>query len=113
MKRLLASLVLALALVTPSNAATGVVITKAPGAVGRNRMATLAAKTTPGSMKCTIAVYYKSGPGKAAGLVPKTSAAAGAVIWTWKVGGNTTKGTWPITVTCGGKYTAKSQLTVP
>jgi hypothetical protein len=50
---------------------------------------------------CTIEVVYKSGASTAAGLVPKTSSASGAVSWTWKVGTRTTAGTWSITVSCG------------
>ena len=120
-RRLLVSLLLAIAVVAPAHPsvaaptyAPGVVITKHPGSVGRNRTATLMAKTTPGSMRCSITVHYKTGPGTAAGLVAKTSAASGAISWSWKVGGRTTKGTWPITVSCGGgKYKAVSRLTVP
>jgi micrococcal nuclease len=48
---------------------------------------------------CTITVYYKSGPSKAQGLDPKNATADGTVSWAWKVGTNTTPGTWSIVVT--------------
>jgi hypothetical protein len=50
---------------------------------------------------CSIEVDYKSGPSTAAGLSAKMSDGAGNVSWTWKVGGNTTVGSWPIIVNCG------------
>ena len=62
--------------------------------------ATLTAETTPGA-SCTITVRYKSGPSTAAGLGPKTAAANGQIAWSWRVGANTTPGTWPIRVRCG------------
>ncbi len=115
-RRLVPALLLAFAVAAPVRAlpayAPGVVITQHPGAVGRNKTATLAARSTPGNQSCSITVQYKSGPGKAAGLVPKKSDAAGKVSWVWKVGGNTTKGTWPIIVKCG-QYGVTSKLIVP
>jgi len=49
---------------------------------------------------CQISVQYKSGPSKAKGLVPKRADSEGQVNWTWWVGARTTRGVWPITVTC-------------
>jgi micrococcal nuclease len=65
----------------------------------RNSYATLAARVVPAS-RCTIAVLYKSGPSHAQGLNPRRPV-NGRVFWTWKVGGNTTIGRWPIRVNCG------------
>lgn len=67
--------------------------------VGRNQDATASATTTAGS-NCTITVTYNSGPSTAQGLEPKTASAAGAVSWTWRVGGNTALGTYPVDVRC-------------
>lgn len=50
----------------------------------------------------SITVTYSSGPSTAAGLRSKESDASGYVSWTWKVGGRTSFGTYPITVTGGG-----------
>ncbi len=55
---------------------------------------------TLSNARCTIAVYYKSGPSRAQGLVPKTADTRGRVAWTWRVGTRTTPGTWPIAVSC-------------
>jgi len=77
-----------------------VTFVNAPLTVGRGSTATLQAKTAPNT-SCSIEVDYKSGPSKAAGLGPSTSDATGNVSWTWKVGANTTPGSWPIIVTCG------------
>lgn len=65
----------------------------------RNSLATAAVKTSPGA-NCTIVVQYKSGPSKAAGLDPHVADGSGVASWTWKVGANTTLGTWPVTVKC-------------
>ena len=65
----------------------------------RGSTATLTAQTTAGA-SCSITVRYKSGPSSAAGLGSKTAAANGQVSWSWRVGANTTPGTWPITLTC-------------
>ena len=50
---------------------------------------------------CSITVTYSSGPSSAQGLAPKVTDAAGAVSWSWTIGTNTTRGTWPIDVRCG------------
>ena len=81
-------------------AQTPVTFVNAPITAARGLHATLQVRTAP-NMSCSIVVNYKSGPSKAAGLGPATSDGAGNVSWTWIVGGNTTVGSWPITVTCG------------
>lgn len=91
-----------------SPAGAEVTFVNAPLTVGRGSNATLQAKTAPNT-SCSIEVDYKSGPSKAAGLGPATSDAAGNVGWTWKVGANTTPGSWPIIVTCG---TASAQTAI-
>lgn len=82
-------------------AQTVVTFVNGPLTVPHGQNATLQVKTAPNT-SCSIEVDYKSGPSTAAGLVPKTSDGAGNVSWTWKVGANTTPGSWPITVTCAG-----------
>ena len=62
--------------------------------------AKLEVKTAAEAM-CGITVFYKSGPSRAKGLVPQQANARGRAAWTWRVGSNTTPGTWPIVVTCG------------
>ena len=52
-------------------------------------------------LRCSITVYYKSGPSKAKGLEPKTAGTDGRCTWTWKVGTTTTPGTWRIVVATG------------
>ncbi|HEX8221546.1 MAG TPA: hypothetical protein VF914_20325 [Chloroflexia bacterium] len=100
------------ALVTQANPkAQAATITKHPGSVRRNSYATATVKTTPGG-SCTLTVRYKSGPSKAAGVGTKRAAPNGLVSWTWKVGGNTTKGTWPVIITCGST-TLRTSVTVP
>ena len=79
---------------------TAISFVNGPLTVGQGSNATVQVKTDPNT-SCSIEVDYKSGPSTAAGLIPKTSDSAGNVSWTWKVGANTTPGSWPITITCG------------
>jgi micrococcal nuclease len=95
---------------TPAAAPTKVVFVNAPLTVAHGQNATLKVKTAPNT-SCSIEVDYKSGPSSATGLVTKNSDGAGNVSWTWKVGTNTTRGAWPITVTCGDK-SAETHITV-
>ncbi len=56
-------------------------------------------QTAP-SAACSIEVRYRSGLSKARGLEPKVTDARGGVSWQWRVGSKTTRGRWPIVVTC-------------
>jgi hypothetical protein len=67
--------------------------------VANGEYATLVASVRPRRV-CSIAVYYSSGPSKAAGLGPKRPV-LGRVRWTWKVGTRTTPGRHRIVVSCG------------
>jgi micrococcal nuclease len=71
---------------------------------GRNSNATLVIEAASGAV-CDPGVIYKSGESRAAGLEPKTAGADGRLSWTWRVGGNTTFGTWTVYVVCnpGGR----------
>jgi len=90
----------AVAPILPSgSSALEIVSVTSPISKGAN--ATLTAKTYPNT-SCSITVYTKSGTSKAAGLGPKTADASGMVSWTWKVGTNTTSGSWKIEVICNG-----------
>jgi len=72
--------------------------------VFRGNYASLCIRTVPGA-RCTITVYYKSGPSEASGLEPKIADSEGRVCWSWKVGSRTTPGSWRIvvTATAGGE----------
>lgn len=72
--------------------------------------ATLTAAVSP-ARRCSIVVYYKSGPSRAQGLYAKTPR-AGRVSWTWKVGTNTTPGRWGITVSCGSAGSLRTSFVV-
>jgi hypothetical protein len=52
--------------------------------------------------RCSIMVFYDSGPLRAPGLGLETTDSAGDVEWTWVVDPTTKPGQWPIYVTCGG-----------
>lgn len=72
--------------------------------------ATLVARVSP-ARRCTITVYYKSGPSVAQGLYPKRPR-NGRVSWTWMVGTNTTAGSWPIQVRCGSAGSFRTHFRV-
>ena len=105
MKRLLppvaaiAALVAATAAFAAPTAAMTARLVSVTSPARRNSYATLVAHVVPRQV-CRIAVYYKSGASHAQGLYPKFPR-SGRVSWTWKVGGNTTLGRWPIRVSCG------------
>lgn len=85
---------------SPVPVVTVVKFLNAPLTASRGSYTTLQVKTSA-NKACSIEVDYKSGPSTAAGLGPKVSNSAGNVSWTWKVGTNTTRGSWPIFVRCG------------
>jgi hypothetical protein len=59
--------------------------------------ATIEVRTLPNEV-LAIEVWYMSGRSEAQGLVPKRANNEGYVWWTWKVGTNTTPGTWEIII---------------
>ena len=80
--------------------------------VSRGDKATVSVRTSP-KAKCSIEVDYASGPSKAAGLGDKTASATGDATWSWTVSSRTTRGTWPVSVTCGlGDRTGKAETSV-
>lgn len=93
------ALVFAASVFAAHTAATSARLVSVTSPVRRNGHATLVAHVVP-ARRCSITVHYKSGPSVARGLNPKRPR-HGRVSWTWMVGGNTTLGKWPITVSCG------------
>ena len=83
----------------PASTKLSVKVNSRTASVPRNSTATVSIKTSPNA-RCSIEVDYKSGPSTAAGLGDKTASSSGTASWSWKVGSNTTRGTWPIFVTC-------------
>jgi micrococcal nuclease len=94
------ALLISLVLVWPAGAADLMlallsVSTPAP----RGSEAFIRVQTVAGAA-CSIEVRYRSGLSKAHGLEPKAADARGVVSWQWQVGSATTRGRWPIVVTC-------------
>jgi hypothetical protein len=85
-------------------------ITSLTTPISRGAIASLQASTRAGA-DCTITVQYKSGPSKAAGLGPQTAGPSGALLWSWKIGTNTTFGRWPVTVRCSAASRSASATT--
>jgi len=106
----IAALVAATAAYAAPKAAVTARLVSVTSPVARNAHATLVAHVVP-ARRCTIAVLYKSGPSHAQGLNPKRPV-HGRVSWTWKVGGNTTLGRWPIRVNCGSAGSFRTHFRV-
>lgn len=120
LKHILSALAIAILLALPGLAATPaqaaaplsiqaaphtVKVTKAPGSVSRGRTASVTVRAWS-QASCSITVRYKSGPSRAQGLYTKKAGTSGLVSWSWKVGTNTTRGSWPVIVTCEGISTS-------
>ena len=84
-------------LVIPAKLSIRITSLTSPVSPGTN--ARLEIQTTPGA-ECAITVVYKSGPSRARGLEPKVADTAGQIAWVWRVGTNTSPGTWPIFIEC-------------
>jgi hypothetical protein len=116
MKRLLSSVIGIAALLAataafaaPNSTATArLVYVTSPVSPGAH--AILVARVHP-ARRCTITVYYKSGPSVARGLYPKRPVHE-RISWTWMVGTNTTAGRWPIEVRCGSAGSFRTHFRV-
>ena len=84
---------------TPAPKPLRVKVTQRTASVRRNATASVTIATTRGA-SCAIDVEYSSGSATAKGLDPKKANSKGVITWKWKVGSNTTRGTWPITIYC-------------
>ncbi|WP_067934464.1 thermonuclease family protein [Alicyclobacillus kakegawensis] len=81
---------------------SGLSIVSSHLSVHRGQKASITVRTKPKALG-TIEVDYKSGPSKAKGLGPKYANASGLISWTWTVGTNTTRGSWPVIIRANGK----------
>jgi len=97
--------------VFPAAASAKVRLVHVTSPVSAGSYATLKAKISRKRAKCSITVYYKSGPSQAQGLYPKRTRHR-RVSWTWKVGTRTTPGRWAIVVSCGRAGTLHTSFRV-
>lgn len=107
----LALVALTLTLVLASAAEAKVTLVRVTSPVRAGAYATLTVKVSRPA-RCSITVYYKSGPSEAQGLYPKRTNAQRRASWTWKVGTRTTPGRWPIVVSCGAAGTLRTSFRV-
>lgn len=87
---------------THSNGSTQGTVTGNHLAVRDGGEASVTVKTKPYASG-SIEVDYKSGPSKAKGLGPKKANGQGVISWSWKVGSNTTPGTYNVIIRLGGQ----------
>jgi len=99
---------LAITFVVASAAEAKVTLIRVTSPVSAGAYATLTIMVSKPA-RCSITVYYKSGPSEAQGLYPKRTNAQLRVSWTWKVGTRTTPGRWPIVVSCGSAGTLRTK----
>lgn len=55
--------------------------------------------TAPAAV-CDIEVRFSTGPSRAAQLRPRRADEKGRVVWLWRLGRQTPRGTWPILIDC-------------
>jgi hypothetical protein len=89
----------------------GINIVSLTSPISRGSQASITINTAP-NVRCTITVYYKSGPSKAKGLDTKNSDSNGNCTWSWKVGTRTTPGNWRIVLTAEGVGQTETTFTV-
>lgn len=106
----IAALAAAASVFAAPNAATTARLVYVTSPVSAGAHAILVARVAP-ARRCSITVYYKSGPSVAQGLYPKRPV-HGRVSWTWMVGTNTTAGRWPIQVSCGTAGSFRTHFSV-
>lgn len=82
-----------------SDGSFGIKVINTAGMVQRGEYASETIATEFGAT-CSIEVDYASGPSTAKGLGTQSTDQNGEITWTWKVGTNTTLGTWPINISC-------------
>ena len=112
MRKVVAALVAMAALVVAAPSSASVrLIGISPQPAYRGNPVTLTARVSSSRVRCSITVYYKSGPSVAHGLYPKRPV-RGRVSWTWLVGTRTTPGRWPIFVSCGRAGTLRTAFRV-
>ena len=89
----------------PRSTVLAIRVTKLTSTVKRGGTASLSIQTAKRA-QCDIEVDYASGPSSASGLGARSADAAGLIKWSWRVGSRTTRGTWPIYITCslGDRY---------
>jgi hypothetical protein len=96
----------------PAAPALAVKVTKAPGSVAQGATATVTITTTKAA-SCDIDVVYYSGSSTAKGLETKTADSKGGATWKWLVGSKTSKGKWPVTISCSlGDRTGDAETNV-
>ena len=103
--------IVALSLVLTTAAEANVTLVRVTSPISAGSYATLTVKVSKPA-RCSITVYYKSGPSEAHGLYPKRTNAQKRVSWTWKVGTRTTPGRWPIRVSCGAAGSLRTSFVV-
>jgi hypothetical protein len=107
-RRLLLLFALVCALAVPAAASARVRLVRITSPINHGAYATLTVAVSP-VRTCSITVYYRSGPSRAAGLYPKRGS---RISWTWKVGTRTTPGRWPIIVSCGSAGSLRTSFVV-
>jgi micrococcal nuclease len=107
-RRWLVTAIAVVGLVATGSANAQVWLAGAPPVASPGRTASVGVYDYP-ARACAISVVYKSGPSHAQGLYPKWPQlftpqpgwTFGSIGWSWVVGTNTTRGVWPIYISCG------------
>jgi hypothetical protein len=111
MRRLIAIVVCAAALVAPAGAAASVSLADLTSPVQRGSAALLVVRVTGRARVCSVVLSRKGRVAHPKGLTPKRPS-GGIVSWAWIVAGTTTRGNWRVAVSCGAAGRLVAVLTV-
>lgn len=88
-----------------------IMILEKPNPGVANRQGTIKVKVPPGA-SASLSIFYKSGRSTAKYLGWKQADENGYIEWEWKIGVNTTPGTWPFVISLADGTTLEATFTV-
>lgn len=95
----------------PAEEAGTIVILEKPNPGVANHQGIIKVKVPPGA-SANLSIFYKSGQSTAKYLGWKQADEHGYIEWEWKIGVNTTPGTWPFVVSLADGATLQATFTV-
>ncbi|WNS41032.1 TadE/TadG family type IV pilus assembly protein [Paenibacillus sp. MMS20-IR301] len=95
----------------PAEESGTIIILEKPNPGVANRQGIIKVKVPPGA-SANLSIFYKSGQSTAKYLGWKQADENGYIEWEWKIGVNTTPGTWSFVITLGDGTTLEATFTV-
>ena len=79
---------------------TEIVVVQAPNSISPGDTATVIARV-PSGTSCSLQVRYQDSSPTSQEFAPIQSETPGLIAWSWQVGPQAPRGTWPLTIMCG------------